>query len=220
MTGGKQKRRIRETGSVLAVEFQKAAWRGWVFLRMIFAESTICYIFIPQNQDQLHSRPMKQSVLLFLITLLSISPFLQISSQEAVPGTITPAYNMVGGYVGMFDLNIHYERVCADGAGYQLNFRLGVGTYNNGKYAGYYTSPLLVFMAGRNSSHLELNAGLRLISDRQHDYSARNIIVKPEVYLGYRFDNLTQGLYFRVGVSSQTYFNAGLGYRIPSRRRG
>lgn len=121
--------------------------------------------------------------------------------------------NAINVYVGIFDLNLNYERNIAQrprslsklrlGFGYAMLF--GVGSEGN------YINAAFVHLFGAKSSHLELDAGLKYMLSNSISDPAFSEQLLPEIFVGYRFEEPKGGLIFRAGLNYPTLINLGIG---------
>ena len=137
-----------------------------------------------------------------------------VMAQDANKG-ISETANSINLYVGLFDVNVNYERNIVERSKSLSNLRLGFGyamLFVAGE--GYYVNGVYVHLFGAKKSHLEVNAGAKYMLTNSISDPAFSDQLIPEIYLGYRFEKPTGGIIFRTGLSYPTFVNLGLGYKF------
>ena len=137
-----------------------------------------------------------------------------VMAQDANKG-ISETANSINLYVGLFDVNVNYERNIVERSKSLSNLRLGFGyamLFVAGE--GYYVNGVYVHLFGAKNSHLEVNAGAKYMLTNSISDPAFSDQLIPEIYLGYRFEKPTGGIIFRTGLSYPTFVNLGLGYKF------
>lgn len=123
--------------------------------------------------------------------------------------------NSINTYVGLFDLNLNYERNIIQRAKAASNIRIGFG---HGQFVvageGYYVNGVFVQLIGEGSSHLELNAGVKYMVSNSEANPPFSDQLLPDIFLGYRYQNPTDRIIFRMGFNYPTIINIGLGYQF------
>jgi hypothetical protein len=157
---------------------------------------------------------MRYSLPAYSFTVFMI--FLLISGANAQgQERIGKKQNNINMYVGVFDLNLNYERNIIQRPQSMSNLRLGLG------YAmffvageGYYINSSFVQLLGPKNSHLELNAGVKFMLTNSIEDPAFSDKLLPDIFFGYRFEKPEGGFIFRFGLNYPTAINLGLGYKF------
>jgi hypothetical protein len=146
------------------------------------------------------------------VLLLTISIHLK-AQDKSLTGSMPR--NTINAYVGVFDLNINYERTLLQRPKSSGKVRLGIGS---GKFLtageGKYVNAALVHLLGKKKSYLETNLGIKcMITNTISDPKFSEVII-PDLFLGYRFENPSGGFVFRIGINHPTLINFGVGYKF------
>jgi hypothetical protein len=150
-----------------------------------------------------------QTVLLTSLAFIIFSP--GAKSQEPLK-----AHHNINAYVGLIEFNINYEGAVGYSENSYSKVRVGFG-YGEFLTAGEgsYINAAYVHLLGRSTnSHLEINAGGKIMLTNSIDHPSFFEALVPDLYLGYRFEKPTGGLVFRVGINFPTIINVGVGYNF------
>jgi hypothetical protein len=149
---------------------------------------------------------------LTILIMFELAPGLKAQNTKKI---INEKQNYIDTYVGIFDVNLNYERKILQRPQSSGNLRLGFG------YAmflvageGYYINGAFVQLFGVKNSHLELNAGVKYMLTNSISDPAFSDKLLPDIFIGYRFDKPTGGLIFRAGLNYPTVINLGVGYKF------
>lgn len=123
--------------------------------------------------------------------------------------------NVIGFYVGIVEVNLHYERSIFQRSNSSGKLRIGTG------YAGFlnagegnYFNAAFVQLFGAQNSHVELDAGVKyLLTNSIQDPTFSDQFI-PDIFAGYRFEKPTGGIIFRAGLNYPTLINVGVGYKF------
>lgn len=157
---------------------------------------------------------MEYIVKAFLETLLLLTISVHLKAQNRSLTASIPR-NTINAYVGVFDININYERTVLQKPKSFGKIRLGIGS---GKFLtageGKYVNAALVHLLGKKKSYLETNLGIKyMITNSISDPKFSEIII-PDFFLGYRLEDPSGGFVFRIGINHPTLINLGLGYKF------
>ena len=123
--------------------------------------------------------------------------------------------NYLAAYVGIFELNVNYERTIFDLPRSYINLRLGLGTWvdqpTSDADGGPYINPCFVLVTGQKSSHFEFDFGLIAFFKNT-----------PEIFveypfsfsLGYRYEPRDLKGVLRVAVGFPGLLNLGYGFKF------
>lgn len=156
---------------------------------------------------------MKYSFFNSCLTVLIMLSLIKADAQNSK--YINQKQNNINGYVGIFDLNLNYERTIAQRSQSMSSLRLGFG------YAmffvageGYYINGAFVQLFGKNNSHLEVNGGVKFMLTNSIDDPAFSDQLLPDIFFGYRYEKPEGGFIFRFGLNYPTLINMGVGYKF------
>ena len=144
-----------------------------------------------------------------LIILLLLSR--NLKAQESTIPDIRNSKNYATGYLGMFEYNLNYERNLFQFHRSYSNIRTGFGQMNNLQASGYVYNLTLVHLLGRQSSHLEINIGVKYIKVPANDAQST---FYPDLFLGYRFEKPDGNFIWRAGLSGLSLINVGAGLKF------
>jgi hypothetical protein len=148
----------------------------------------------------------------FLYTLIIFFLLaLNLKAQESTTPGIPNRKNYVTAYFGMFEYNLNYERNLFQFHRSYTNIRTGFGQMNNLQATGYVYNLTLVHLLGRQSSHFEFNIGVKYIKVPANDTQST---FYPDLFLGYRFEQLDGNLIWRAGLSGLSLINVGAGFKF------
>lgn len=154
---------------------------------------------------------------LLIITSLTILMMLLFARQVNAQSTrnIHEARNNINIYIGIFDLNLNYERNIIKRPKSLSNIRAGFG---RGQFVvageGCYVNGAFVQLFGAGSSHLELNAGLKYMITNSESNPPLSDQLLPDIFVGYRYQKPTGGIILRYGLNYPTLINVGVGYQF------
>jgi hypothetical protein len=115
--------------------------------------------------------------------------------------------NSIGISFGYIESSVNFERNLFYSTKSYWNIRAGFGIYTNPDSGGlvYNVYNLtLVYLRGKKSSHLELDAGVKYL-DLRKDAEFNCII--PDLFAGYRYEKLTGRFYLKAGISNVEVIN-------------
>ncbi len=123
--------------------------------------------------------------------------------------------NSINMYVGIFDVNLNYERNISQRLKSLSKLRFGFG-YGMFLVAGegYYINGAFVHLFGARNSHLEVNAGVKYMLTNSISNPTLSDQLLPDIFAGYRFEKPTGGFIFRAGLNYPTAINLGVGYKF------
>lgn len=159
---------------------------------------------------------MKRKIAILLLCFTDLANGQLVSAQENNTTGSDIHKNSVQTSIGLIDLNISYERLLLKRSHSLTGLRGGLG-YMGTYYwdEGIYLNFQIVHLIGRQSSHLELDAGLKAMTPvGKSVFQQPNHPLFPDVYAGYRYEKPGGKFLFRAGVSNTTLINVGVGYKF------
>jgi len=125
------------------------------------------------------------------------------------------ARNDINVYVGIYDLNINYERNIIQSAKSYSNIRVGYGyVMNNFGGEGRYIGPAFVHLLGKGNGHVEFDVGIKyMLTNTIVDPDFSDTVI-PDIFVGYRYETPSNGLVLRAGLNYPTVLNIGVGYKF------
>jgi len=195
---------------------------------------------IPIQNSQARSLPLiinrDKCSLLFLITLA----FFVVSHGKSIgqthnstSSTDKTLRNYIGGYIGLIELNVNYERNLVqlslmkgekaktyshdnyNRTRFLLNARLGYGYFTNLQGEYQYPNAVFVFCVGRKFALLEADLGIKYmtaIGTPAEGFPVEELV--PDLFVGYRYDKPGGRFYFRAGHGYPGLFVFGLGFKF------
>lgn len=152
---------------------------------------------------------MKVFIASAMITFTSIFLSVCTFSQEKVNTSEKLPVNNINTYISLVEYNLDYERKIFDLPKSYTNLRIGFGIINSSFDGGYYYNSSLVHLLGKKNKHLELNLGLKYVVQKD-TYDS----FWPDIYAGYRYEEPSGGLIFRIGVNLYSLFIVGIGIKF------
>lgn len=159
---------------------------------------------------------MKKSIAILFLYFIALVNSQLLFAQENKITNADICKNSVQTYLGLFDWNISYERDLLLRPHSITGLRGGIG-YMATYYwdEGIYLNFNIFHLIGRQSSHLELDAGLKAMTPiGKPVFQQPNHPLFPDVYAGYRYEKPDGRFLFRAGVSNTTLVNIGIGYKF------
>ena len=151
----------------------------------------------------------KSSALTIILLILNISGKAQQTENSL------EARNSINAYIGLFELNINYERNIFQSPKSHSNLRLGFGYgmfFTAGE--GTYINPAFIHLIGEKSSHLEIDLGVKyMLTNSIEDADFSDTFI-TDIFLGYRYQKPSGGFMFRFGLNYPTLINLGVGYNF------
>jgi hypothetical protein len=156
---------------------------------------------------------MKKFTAGILITLLFFG--MCIDAQEIVNPASILHKNSLNIYIGLFELNINYERNIIQCPKSHTNIRMGFGKIlNEFGGEGAFLNPSMVELFGKGNSHLELDLGFKyMVTNSMSDPDFFETFV-PDIFAGYRYEKPSGNFVFRAGNNFPTFINIGVGCKF------
>jgi hypothetical protein len=157
---------------------------------------------------------MKKITAGILVTLLFFS-CICIGAQDIVNPASELTKNSLNIYIGLFELNINYERNIIQCPKSHTNVRMGFGKIlNEFGGEGTFLNPSVVQLFGKGNYHLELDLGFKyMVTNSLSDPDFFETFV-PDIFAGYRYEKPSGNFVFRAGNSFPTFINVGVGYKF------
>jgi hypothetical protein len=150
-----------------------------------------------------------------LITPLTLLLCICSVAQETNRPAFAAHRNVINAYVGLFELNLNYERNISQRPKSFTSLRLGMG---KGMFLtageGYYINPAAVNVFGSGNSHLEIDLGGKIMVTNSMENPGFFQTVVPDLFIGYRYEKPAGNFVFRAGNNYPTLFNIGIGCKF------
>jgi len=147
-----------------------------------------------------------------LISLLTLLSSFDIDAQEVDYPSLKLPRNSINAYIGLFEVNINYERNIIQRPKSHTNIRMGFGKamfLNAG--IGSYVNPSLVHIFGKGNSHLELDLGFKYMIINGIENPSFSDTFISDFFAGYRYEKPNGKFIFRAGNNYPTFINIGIG---------